>query len=557
MLRYLKISNLAIIDNVEVEFGEGFNVLTGETGAGKSILIGALDLLLGAKASADIIRTGEQEATLEGLFELPDLTRLPRDLNLGSAGEMIVSRRMFRSGRSKATINGHLATIPMLESVGRSLVSIFGQHEHQALLDPDEHVEILDRFGTLEPRRKRTAQAYDDWKTSIRDHSRVTEKLKEMQALNKERAEIARELRTAAIKEGEEEQLTTEKDLLKKAVQIRDKAYEAYQILYSRSGSIMEELAEVKRSVAWLAVTNPALDALREDFEGAVYTVEDVAFQLRVVAEKSHSDPARLEKLDERLALIRRLKKRHGMDVAGLLSYLEKLEGESGTVAETAEHLKSLQQGVIQRREAFIEAARDLSAGRKKAARKLESAMQNELKELAMAGALFQVVIETLDEDRANSAGMEKVQFFLASNPGETPRPLSRVASGGELSRLMLAIKAWEVDDQGAPTVIFDEVDAGIGGHTAFAVGSRLTRVAAKQQVLCITHLHQIAAMADHHVSVRKQVRDGRTTIEVRSLNPEERVLELARMLGAAPDSESALQHVRQLIEDRTVEVPG
>ncbi len=557
MLRYLKISNLAIIDNVEVEFGEGFNVLTGETGAGKSILIGALDVLLGAKPPSDIIRSGEQEATLEGLFEVPDLTRLPRDLDPGRTGEIIITRKMFRSGRSKAAINGHLATISMLESVGRSLVAIFGQHEHQTLLDADEHVQVLDRFGNLEPKRKKTARTYDDWRNSVRGLSRAEQQLKEMQALNRERARTIEELRSAALKEGEEEQLVIEKDLLKRAVQIRDKAYDAYQILYSRSGSIMEELAEVKRAVTWLAAANPALNALREDFEGAVYTIEDVAFQLREVAEKSRSDPARLEKLDERLALIRRLTKRHAMDVPGLVGFLERLEQESGSVVDADRHVRALQLDVSCKREAFLEAARDLSAARKKTSRTLEAAMEKELKELAMVGALFRVDFEALDEDHANSAGMDKLQFFLASNPGEPPRPLCRIASGGELSRIMLAIKSLQVDDQGASTVIFDEVDAGIGGHTAFAVGSRLTRVAQSQQVLCITHLHQIAAMADHHISVLKQVKKGRTRIEVQALNKEERVVELARMLGASPDSESALEHVRQLIQDRTAEVQG
>ncbi|MEW6349225.1 MAG: DNA repair protein RecN [Thermodesulfobacteriota bacterium] len=550
MLRYLKISNLAIIENVEVEFTDGFNVLTGETGAGKSILIGALDLLLGGKAHADIIRTGEQEATVEGLFEIPDMTRLPRDLDIDRTGELIITRRILPSGRSKATLNGHLASVSMLETVGRSMVGIFGQHEHQTLLDTDAHGEILDRFGNLHPRRQKTARAFEDWKKSARDLARAAETLKELEAQHRELMAIVQELKTACLKEGEEEQLTMEKELLKKAVQIREKAFEAYQTLYARSRSITEELAEVKRAVSWLATTNPSLNGLKEDFDGALYTIEDVALQLRDVAEKAYSDPARLEKIEERLAQIRRLKKKHAMDVPALMRHLEHLEKESGTVSDTADQVKSLESVVALKREAFLEAARDLSSSRKKAADKLQAAMEKELKELAMAGASFVVALDALDEKRAGSFGMDRVEFLLASNPGEAPRPLARIASGGELSRVMLAIKAWEVDDQGPPTVIFDEVDAGIGGHTAYAVGSRLVRVARAQQVLCITHLHQIAAMADHHVSVRKTVREGRTTIEVKALHPEERMQELARMLGASPDSETAMEHVRKLVQD-------
>ncbi len=550
MLRYLKISNLAIIENVEVEFTEGFNVLTGETGAGKSILIGALDLLRGAKPHADIIRTGEQEASVEGLFEVPDIARLPEDLGIGRTGELIITRKMFRSGRSKATLNGHLASVPMLETLGRSLVGIFGQHEHQTLLNTDEHGEILDRFGNLEPRRKKTARAFEEWKASMRDLSRAADTLKELQAQHRELKEIIEELKAAGLKEGEEEQLATEKDVMKKAVQIREKAYEGYQTLYSRSRSITEELAEVKRAVAWLATANPNLTGLREDFDGALYTIEDVALQLRDVAEKARSDPARLEKIEERLGLIKRLKKKHARDVPALILHQEHLEQEADTVSDTADQVKALESVVAQKRQTFLEAAQDLSLARKKTAEKLQVSMETELKELAMSGASFVVALETLDEKRANSSGMDRVEFLLASNPGEAPRPLARIASGGELSRVMLAIKAWEVDDQGAPTVIFDEVDAGIGGHTAYAVGSRLTRVARRQQVLCITHLHQIAAMADHHVSVRKTVHEGRTTIDVKSLNHEERMEELARMIGASPDSETAMEHVRKLVQN-------
>jgi DNA repair protein RecN (Recombination protein N) len=559
MLKYLKISDLAIIDKVEVEFRDGFNVLTGETGAGKSILIGALDLLLGSRSSPDIIRTGEQEAQVEGLFEVPSGMMLPAELasGLDKSTELVVSRKVSRTGKSRCFINGNLATLAMIQTVGRSLVSIFGQHEHQVLLDPVEHVGILDRFGAAGDARKETSDTFAAWAKTTKALSQAEKKHHELERLGRENTAAIEELTAASLKEGEEDELVQERELLKKAVQIREKSFEAYQTLYSKSGSLMEGLTEVKRALEFLASTNPKLTALRENFEEAVYRLEDVALELRDVAETSHSDPARLERIEERLALIRRLKRKYGQDLAGLIQHRDSLSEEAGDVLEARANMKKLTAKVAECRDNYLHAARNLSSARRKAAVDLEKAVKRELNDLAMPHALFAVSFQELDEDKGASNGLEKVEFFLASNPGEAPRPLSRVASGGELSRIMLAVKALQVDDHGAPTVIFDEVDAGIGGHTAFAVGTRLARVAQRQQVLCVTHLHQIAALADHHLSVKKYVRDGRTHIDVKPLDRQARVEELARMLGASPDSASVREHVQRLMDLDCAEVPG
>ncbi len=559
MLRYLKISHLAIIEKVEVEFGEGFNVLTGETGAGKSILIGALDLLLGARASADMIRTGEDEASVEGLFEIPDPGLLPQDIEYSgdSTGEVILARKILRNGRSRCSINGNLATLAMLQTVGRSLVSIFGQHEHYTLLDSDEHVEILDRFGDLEGPRGKTSQAFHAWSAARRDLSRAVAELEELERKGEENAAAIEELTKARLKPDEEEQLVGERDTLKNAVRIREKAFEAYQALYSKSGSLMEGFVDVRKALEYLASVSPKFTPLRDNLEDAVYRLEDVALDLRNIGETLHADPARLETIEERLAVIRRLKKKYAADVKGLLNLLESKAEEAGEILDARSAVKKLKVDLEERRAAYFHAAGELSEARRKAAVKLEAVMERELKDLAMPHASFSVSFQDVEEDKQGALGLEKIEFHLASNPGEEARPLARIASGGELSRIMLALKALQTDDGATSTVIFDEVDAGIGGHTAFSVGTRLARVAKRRQVLCVTHLHQIAALADKHLSVLKQVRKGRTHIKVRTLDRDKRVEELGRMLGASPDSEAVREHVTRLMDQDIAEVSG
>lgn len=557
MLRYLKISNLAIIDEVEVEFADGFNVLTGETGAGKSILIGALNLLLGEKISPDLIRTDADEAYVEGLFEIAEDELVARDLDQidFSAGELILARRIFRSGRSRALINGHLATQAQLQTLGRSLVSIFGQHEHQVLLDPDEHTEILDRVGGLCELCEQTAGAHDSLVRSEKALETARHRIRELEETAKENAAIAEELDEVCLRAGEEDELETERETLSKAVQIREKAYEAYETLYARSGSLLEGFSDVRKAVEFLAGVNPRLTGLRENLEDVIYRLEDVAMELRGVAQSAQSNPARLEIIEERLALIRRLKRKHSTDLEGLLELQESLSQEAGEILDVRAQVKRLEKEAAAERETYFTTAQALSDARKEAAGHLQEAMESELKELAMPQAIFTVVFESFDETRGSAKGMEKAEFFLTANPGEAPRPLARIASGGELSRIMLALKALQVDRLGASTVIFDEVDAGIGGHTATAVGTRLERVAQRQQVLCVTHLHQIAAMANHHISVHKYVRKGRTRTEVRPLNQDERVEEITRMLGASKGSDAVKEHVRRLMEIPAAEV--
>jgi DNA repair protein RecN (Recombination protein N) len=556
MLRFLKISNLAIIDRVEVEFHDGFNVLTGETGAGKSILIGALNLLLGLRASPDMIRSGEDEASVDALFEMPERSVLPDDLSalVDDNRELTLGRRLLSSGRSRCFINGNLVTLSAMQAATRALVAIFGQHEHYLLLKPDEHSEILDRFGRLDGLREQTTQAFRTWASSSRELERARTRLDELERDQSDNAAALQELTCADLKPDEESEIAAERDILKKAVQVREKAAEANSVLYSRSGSVTEKLVEARKAIDFLASVNPKLDRLKELFQDVLYRVEDLAAELRDVAESARSDPGRLEQFEERIALIKRLKKKYGRDVAGLLQLAEELNLGSGDALEARSSVRRLEQEADRGKLAYYELAAALSERRKKAAVELETAMLAELKELAMPHATFRVALQAPPDQKPGATGLEKAEFLIAANPGEAARPLGKVASGGELSRLMLALKALQLDEDMSSTVIFDEVDAGIGGHTATAVAKRLARVAGRQQVICITHLHQIAALAGRHFSVKKSVLNDRTRIEVRPLVHEERIEELARMLGASPGSKAALEHVRELMDLRSVE---
>ncbi len=551
MLRLLKISNLAIVDEIEVEFQEGLNVLTGETGAGKSILVGALDLALGGRVTKDVVRSGESEARIETLFDVPAGTRMPDALGLDSshANELVISRRISDAGKSKCFVNGNLVPPSLLKEVGRSLVSIFGQHEHHILMNHDEHLEIVDRFGNLWNLRLEVGQAYATWKDAQKQLGNIKHELERLKEHAQERLATVRELNDANIKLREDEALSKEREKLSKAVQIKEKSHEAYNCLYGRSNSVLGELAEVRKMIEFLVSADADLVPLLESLNDAIYRIEDVAFELRSVSENTTSDPHRLEFIEDRMNLLRRLQKKHKRDLAGLLELKKELELESEYIDGMIAEVKKAEKTLDSARHQYFEVASALSTARRDAAKKLSEAVEKELNDLAMPHARFEVFFKSLESQKPTAVGIDLAEFYLSANPGEEFRPLASIASGGELSRIMLALKALEVDRKGAPTVIFDEVDAGIGGFTAIAVGSRLVRVAKKQQVLCVTHLHQIAALADHHISVVKSLNKGRTTLSVYPLDEQGRINELARMLGTSPDSPDVRSHVLALMK--------
>ncbi len=553
MLTDLYIKNFAIIDNLHVAFREGLNVLTGETGAGKSIIIDAVNLVLGGRASADLIRTGEEEASVEALFDLsasPAILARLAETGVDCTGELLVKRTISRTGKNRVFVGEGLSTIALLADLARRLINIYGQHESQTLLKADNHLLLLDGYGGLSPLRERFAAIHDDYRQALTEIRLLAEGEREaarrIDLLSFQSEEIAR----AALDAGEEEDLAREREILLHGEKLLANSQEAYEALYGGDNSILGQLQRVVAAVAEARAIDGSLSEVVSSLENSTLQLEDAALALRDYAARAEHDPQRLQGVEERLDLIYRLKKKYGSTVAEVLAYKEEIDRELTALTNRAETGKALETRLHELEEELAARGNELSRLREKAAKALKSAMEKELRELAMKNSLFEVSLTKLPEPRGT--GMEKAEFLFSSNPGEAPRPLARVASGGELSRLMLALKQVHPESD-VPTLVFDEVDSGIGGATSAVVGEKLKHVARGQQVLCITHLPQVAAFADHHFRVEKLVEGGRTRTSVSHLAGEEQVREMARMLGGMKITEKTLAHARELLDQSNI----
>ncbi|HEY6871468.1 MAG TPA: DNA repair protein RecN [Geobacteraceae bacterium] len=550
MLTDLYIKNFAIIDNLHVAFQPGLNCLTGETGAGKSIIIDAVNLILGGRASADLIRTGEEEATVEALFDLsahPGMLERLAESGVECDGELLVKRVVSRSGRNRVFVGGGLSTIASLSELARQLINIYGQHESQTLLKPDNHLRLLDDFGGLASLRARFAALFDDYRRTADEIRRIEEGEREAARRIDLLSFQSGELGTALLSPDEEEELDRERQLLAHGEKLLRNSQEAFDLLYGGEEAILGGLRRVISGVEEIRGIDPALAPLHETLNSAYLQIEDAALSLRDYAARVEADPGRLREIDDRLDLINRLKKKYAPTIREMLAYKEEIDRELAGLLhrqETREELDRALRGVEEQLDAK---GAELSAARSASAGKLKEAMEREIHELAMRNARFEVAFDKLPEPRGS--GMEKAEFLFSPNPGETPKSLARIASGGELSRLMLAMKQVHPESD-VPTLVFDEVDSGIGGATSALVGEKLKRVAQGQQVLCITHLPQVAAFADSHFRVEKRVVAGRTVTSVVPLGGEERVAEMARMLGGARITEKTLEHAREMIEE-------
>ncbi|HTP66208.1 MAG TPA: DNA repair protein RecN [Geobacteraceae bacterium] len=549
MLTDLFIKNFAIIDNLHVTFREGLNVLTGETGAGKSIIIDAVSLVLGARASADLIRTGEEEAAVEALFDLsghPSILAGLAENGVECDGELLVKRTVSRAGRNRVFIGGGLSTLAVLSDLASRLINIYGQHEAQTLLKPENHLLLLDGFRSLTPAREEFAAVYDDYRQTSNDLRKLEEGEREAERridiLSFQSGEIAE----AALAIGEDEELARERELLVHGEKLLDNSRAAFDLLYGGDASILGNLRRVQSGIREIAAIDGNLAGLADSLDSAALQIEDAALALRDYAARVESDPQRLQAIDDRLDLLFRLKKKYGPTIAEIIAFREDIDRELASLVNRQEARGDLAKKLLELKEGMAELGGVLSLHRKEGALALKGAMEKELKELAMKSALFEVELVDLEEPRAS--GMERAEFLFSPNPGEAPRPLARIASGGELSRLMLALKQVHPESD-VPTLVFDEVDSGIGGATSALVGKKLQRVARCQQVLCITHLPQVAAFADHHYRVEKLVDDGRTRTCVIQLTGEERTREMARMLGGMKITEKTLEHAREMIE--------
>lgn len=552
MLRELSIRNLAVIEQASVTFHEGFHVLTGETGAGKSIVIDALALAAGGRGSADMIRHGSDRASIEAVFDLPDTHPVWEALhNLGidadPADSLVIRRELHAQGKSAARINGQLVTLGMLKEAGEYLVNLHGQHEHQSLLKTDRHLEWLDQFAGEAIREEKAAyeRLYQEYQQVLSEKKALEEKSRQaMQMLDLYKFQLE-EIDAARLKPGEDEALADERRKLANAEKLAEAVSEAYELIYGAKG--LSALGKaISRLQDMVKVDPQALQPLVEQLQSAYYTAEDAAFQLRDYRDGIEFNPQRLAEVEERLDLLFQFKRKYGETVEDILAYRDKIQTEAENLEHRDERLRELGEREQALHEELLQRAQRLSGIRRETGQVLARAVVRELEELQMPHAVFEVKLE---QGGLTAAGMDTAEFLMSTNPGEPPKPLAKIASGGEMSRVMLALKAIFAKIDRIPVLVFDEVDAGVSGRAAQAVADKLSRLARECQVFAITHLPQVACMADHQYEVRKEVNDnGRTVTLVRELTGDERVEELARLLGGVEVTEKTRHHAQEML---------
>ena len=540
MLRFLGVRHLAVIDQLEVEFEPGLNILTGETGAGKSVLIEAIDLLVGGRASADLVRTGEDLATIQAVFERPD------------GREVIVRREISAQGRSRAFIDDTLATSGALRELGASLIDLHGQHEHQALLDPADHITHLDACLSDAAEAVTVATAYRTWRSALSALERSQLDDREKNA----RIEIAafqlQDIQKVAPQPDEDSRLQTERTMLANVDKLSRLSNEAYAGLYEGEASALVALAGVWKRVADLAELDERFVPYVNDRAAVKSSLEDLAFFLRSYATDLEASPDRLQEVEDRLASLERLKRKYGPSLTDVLARQRSVDEELKALGASEERAALLAADEHHAREAFLDASRGLSRSRSAAAASLGRALEDALTHLAMPQARVDIrVTPALEPQAWSERGIDEVEFFLSPNVGEELRPLARIASGGELSRIMLALRTLAATGEPGHTLVFDEVDAGIGGAAADAVGARLHTLARHYQILCITHLPQIAARHATHFHLSKRVANGRTSTTITRLDRPGRELEIARMIAGAEVSDRVLASARELLAKR------
>ena len=542
MLRFLSIQNLAVIEEVRIEFDAGLSVLTGETGAGKSILVEAVGLLLGGRASPELVRTGEESAVVQATFDAED------------GSELLIRREVTSQGRSRAFVNGSLVTAAALRDIGARLVDLHGQHEHQALLDPQTHLDLLDRFAGLDHQRRQVADAFAAFQAAraSRDQARdlASQRASRLELIEFQLAELDR----VQPREGEDDELSALRTLLSSAERVRRLADESYAILYDRDEAALSALGQVWRRVGELATLDARFAPYLDARDSVKSQLEDLAAFLRGYAASIDASPARLQEVEDRLALIERLKRKYGPTLADVLDRHRALRAEQAGLESVTERLADAEADCSLRAEDYLAAARKLSEQRRLTAARFSAALETQLLDLAMEHTRFDV--RFMDgwpppAERWTDRGIDVAEFYVSPNPGEELRPLARIVSGGEMSRIMLGIKSLASIDAAGKTLVFDEVDTGIGGRVADAVGSKLQALGKTFQVLCITHLPQIAACGGSHYRIRKSVEAGRTLTDVQLLDRASREAELARMLGGAHVTETAKASAREMLSRR------
>jgi DNA repair protein RecN (Recombination protein N) len=543
MLRFLRIEHLAVIDEVEVEFEPGLNVLTGETGAGKSMLVEAVGLLMGGRASADLIRTGETHAQVQAEFDVTSVDR-------GDAGRTLIVRRDINAqGRGRAFVNDTIVTAAALGDQTSPLVELHGQHEHQTLLDPQSHLLMVDEFAGLNDAREDVGRAFHEWK-------RLQSQFDALQLDERERA--ARidllqfqlsELEKARVRAGEDQELETVRRVLSNAEKLQRLSSDAYAALYDSDEAVLGRLAGVWKRVSELADVDPMFLPYLDTRDGIKSQLEDLARALRAYGDSIDASPARLQEVEDRLALLDRLKRKYGPALSDVVATRDTIAEQLHALENADARRATLEADTQNARDLFLTRARALSRTRRDAAKEFSVRIQRVLAELAMEKTRFDMRFDPEPPSPGwTEAGVDVAECYLSANVGEEPRPLARIASGGELSRVMLAIRTLAAAGTPGKTLVFDEIDAGIGGRVAAVVGNKLRALGESFQVLCITHVPQIAAAGHAHFHIVKTVSGGRTHTRVIRLKGEERVEEVARMIGGAVPTDASRAAARELL---------
>ena len=560
MLLELNIEHFVVADRLRMRFGPGLNLLTGETGSGKSIIVDALSLLLGARAGIEVIRPGQPSARVSGVFSAAESPQLKTLLDAAGLdleqGELLVDREVLASGKSRAYINGRPVTLTRLRELAPFLGDIHGQHEQQHLFSIRAQLDILDTFAETETLAAEVASLHGAWRNGRKrlDELRGDEQ-ERLRQLDLYEFQV-REIDQAAPEPGESEKIEQERRLLGNLERVQQTAASAYDRLYDSTVSTAAQLKAARRSIEELAQFDTAFRTMLETLDSSQAGVDDAAFELRAYLDRLEPNPDRLETIEDRVALLKQLQRKYGGSIEEVLAYGEQARKRVEQLRSSDEAAAELEARQKETADKYEAAAEKLSRLRREAAGRLEEQVETELAELAMERARFQVGFERTEAGEAGWAarGVDRVRFLVSANPGQPPRPLAQVASGGELSRVTLALKACLVaaggpSDAVPRTLVFDEIDAGVGGRVAEAVGRRLEKLAAEHQLLCVTHLAQIAGFADVHFVVDKQEQDGVTLASVKQLSGKQRIEELARMLSGETITTAALRHAKQMIK--------
>ena len=554
MLAELAIKNIAIIESVTVSFQKGFTVLTGETGAGKSIIIDSIHLLVGGRGSSDFVRHGADKAEIEGLFLIEDdHPAIAKCSEFGieiEEGMLLLKRDIYPSGKSVCRVNGKLVTITILREIGRTLVDIHGQHDNQEMLDDKSHLRLLDEFGG-----KEIYPALNEYQSIYREYVKIKKdlaSLNENEQMMAQRLDLLKfqlnEITNAQLKIGEDEQLLTEKKKLTN-----------FEKLFSSLNTTYEALQGEQKGLDWVGLALSNLDEaqtideeLKEIYSivsNSYYQLEDIVHTLREKLDELEYDPNRLNEIENRLNIIHQMKRKYGDSIEAILEYCAKIDDEIEMITNRESHIETLNKKLVSIEKDLLVEANHLTSLRKNAAEKLTEAIHKQLKDLYMDKTVFEVKFFEQDNIEFQPDGIDKIEFYMSTNPGEPLKPLAKIASGGELSRIMLALKTIFSQHQGVTSIIFDEVDTGVSGRVAQAIGEKIYRISVNSQVLSITHLPQVAALSDHHFFIRKEIKEHRTITSIQQLSERERIEEIARMISGSHITTATEEHAKELLD--------